>query len=125
MKRVTRRGGTIVVCDGIASDDPIKAAQFNRFEVLRDPSTVRFLTEAELRDAFAEAGLSIRAERRYRVAADLDGLMKISFPNPGDETKARALFMETLAEDGLNFGARRSGDRYPLSYPTLILAAAR
>src|SRR5215468_7090256 len=38
MRRVCRPGGTVVVCDLTASDDPAKATAFHRIEMLRDPS---------------------------------------------------------------------------------------
>jgi len=125
MKRVTRRGGAIVVCDGVASEDPAKAAAFNRFEKLRDPSTARFLTEREIQTLFAEAGLTIDAERRYRLPAELEGLMKISFPNPGDEAMARAMMEGAIGDDGLGMGTRREKGRVLFEYPTLICAARR
>ncbi len=37
-------GGRIVLCDAVASDDPVKAAAFNAMERFRDPSTVEFRT---------------------------------------------------------------------------------
>ena len=57
MMRVCRRGGRIVLCDGLASDDPAKAAAFNRMELHRDPSTVEFRTLGYLVGLFAAAGL--------------------------------------------------------------------
>ncbi len=42
MVRVCRPGGRVVLCDGVASDDPAKAGAFNRMERHRDPSTVEF-----------------------------------------------------------------------------------
>lgn len=123
MKRVTKPGGSLVVCDSVASADPAKAGAFNRFEKLRDPSTVRFLTEAELKSLFTEAGLVIDEERRYCLAAELEGLMKISFPNEGAEERARALMRSAIDDDGLGMGTRRKDGRILFEYPTLICAA--
>ena len=43
MVRVCRPGGRIVLYDAVPSDDPAKAAAFNRMERHRDPSTVEFV----------------------------------------------------------------------------------
>src|ERR1044071_1309021 len=41
MRRVCAPGGRVMVVDTEASPDPAKAAEFNRMEILRDPSHVR------------------------------------------------------------------------------------
>lgn len=125
MTRVVRPGGAIVVCDGIASDDPAKAAAFNAFERLRDPSTVRFLTAGELRSLFGAAGLAIDGEWRYGVPAELEALLRGSFPAAGDEVRVRRMMEESLGQDSLGLGARRDGERILFAYPALILAARK
>src|SRR6516225_9259970 len=57
MVRVCAPGGRIVVVDDYASEDPAKAAAFNRLEKLRDPSHSRCLALSELRGLFVAAGL--------------------------------------------------------------------
>ena len=57
MVRVCAPGGRVLVCDVTASDDPGKAAEFNRMEILRDPSHVRAMPESELRGLFRTVGL--------------------------------------------------------------------
>ena len=70
MVRVCAPGGRVLVCDVQACDDPRKAAEFNRMEVLRDPSHVRAMPAAELRGLFravgpaGAAGDALRAARR-------------------------------------------------------------
>ena len=123
MKRAAKPGGRIVVCDGVASDDPSKAQAFNDFERMRDPSTVRFLTAGELHSLFAQAGLQIEAERTYRVPAELEALLKTSFPAPADLATLRDIAAASVADDRLGMTSRRDGDRILLSYPALILSA--
>lgn len=43
MEGLAAPGARIAVCDGIVSDDPVKAQAFNAMEKVRDPSTVAFL----------------------------------------------------------------------------------
>src|SRR4029077_12563271 len=57
MIRVCAPGGRIVVVDTCASEDPAKAAEFNRLEKWRDPSHVRNLPLTELKGLFAPLGL--------------------------------------------------------------------
>jgi ubiquinone/menaquinone biosynthesis C-methylase UbiE len=123
MIRVARPGGTVLVCDGFASDDPAKAAAFNAMERLRDPSTVRFLTLAQLHALFADAGLPPPEARFYRVAAELEGLMKVSFPKGNDGETVRRMIVASVEDDSLGMGTVFDGARYTLAYPSVILVA--
>jgi len=122
MTRVCRPGGRVVVADAAASPDPARAAAFNRMEKLRDPSHVRALPLTAL---FAGAGLGRAAVTRYALPSDLDGLLSRSFPDPGDAGKVRALFRDSLADDGLGLGAQERAGRIHFAYPIAILVAAR
>jgi len=123
MARVVARPGRVVVADIAASDDPGKAAALNAMERLRDPSHTCALSLPELRGLFAQAGLPAPRETYYDVRADLDGLLKASFPAPGDIPVIRRMFENSLADDGLGMKTTRKDDRILLSYPIAILAA--
>jgi ubiquinone/menaquinone biosynthesis C-methylase UbiE len=123
MVRVTRPGGRMVICDGTASDDPVKADAFNQFERLRDPSTVRFLTTTQLRDLVTKTGLKIESGRSYRVPGELKGLMRTSFPAPADIQKVRDLLAASVVGDALGLATKADRDRIIFSYPALILGA--
>jgi ubiquinone/menaquinone biosynthesis C-methylase UbiE len=125
MVRVIRPGGRIVVCDGVASDDPRKAAAFNAFERMRDPSTVRFLTAGELRELFGGAGLSIEREQTYHVPAELEGLLRVSFPKSDDVATLRETMRASIIDDCLGLSARTEGDRIVFGYPSMILSAVK
>ncbi len=123
MTRVCAPEGTVVVID--AAPVPDKAAAFNRMELVRDPSHVRAMPEAELRSLFAAVGLPEPRVTRYRLDADLEGLIARSFPKPGDDETLRRIFRESLANDDLGLGARRVGDQIHIRYPVAVLAARR
>lgn len=123
MARVCTSPGRIVIGDMVASDDPNKAAALNTMERLRDPSHTCALSLAELRGLFAQAGLPAPRETYYDVRADLDGLLKTSFPARSDVPVIRKMFEDSLANDGLGMKTRRKDDRILLSYPIAILAA--
>ncbi len=121
MARVTRPGGCVLVCDAVASPDPAKAAAFNEMERLRDPSTVRFLTLEELAALFPDAGLGDPECTGYSVPAELEGLMKVSFPAPGDAARVREMIAASAEGDTLGLGTRKQGDRVLFAYPAAVL----
>jgi SAM-dependent methyltransferase len=123
MRRVCATGGAIVVVDLLASDDPRKAAAFERMERLRDPSHVRALRLAELVALFADVGLARPRADFSQLVVDLEGVLSRSFPAPGDVDVIRRMFVDSLADDGLGLGTRREGDRILFAYRVAMLAA--
>jgi ubiquinone/menaquinone biosynthesis C-methylase UbiE len=125
MVRVCRPGGRIVVVDSFTSKDPAKAAGFNRFQKLRDPSHVRALTLSELTGLFVAAGLGEPVVTGYELADELRNLLARSFPNPGDEAEIIEMFEASAAEDRMGVRVRIDGEAIHYAYPVAILAAHR
>jgi ubiquinone/menaquinone biosynthesis C-methylase UbiE len=126
MARVTSPGARIVVCDAMASDDAEKAKAFNEMERLRDPSTARFLTLAELSGLFVAADLPVPSQRFYAVRAEREALIGASFPDePDGRERLRLLIDAAVDGDKLGMNARRRRDTVLLSYPSVILAAVK
>ncbi len=125
MVRVCAPGGHIVVVDDYASEDPAKAAAFNRLEKLRDPSHVRCLTLTELKGCFGAVGLPEPATTFYELRGDVAGLLARSFPNPGDELEIIEMFKASAADDRLGIPVSLDGDKIHYAYPVAILAATR
>jgi ubiquinone/menaquinone biosynthesis C-methylase UbiE len=123
MARVCAPGGTVLVID--AAPAPDKADAFNRMEVVRDPSHARALPQDELEALFTAVGLPIPRVTRYRLEAELEGLIARSFPKPGDDETLRRIFRDSLATDDLGMGVRPVGDTIHLGYPVAVLAARR
>ena len=123
MARVCARPGRIVIADMAASEDAGKAAALNTMERLRDPSHTRALPLSECRALFAQAGLPAPRETYYDVRADLEGLLKTSFPAPADIPVIRKMFEDSLADDGLGMKTKRKDGRILLSYPIAVLAS--
>jgi SAM-dependent methyltransferase len=122
MTRVAKPGGTVLVCD-VA---PRKEAQdrFNEWEILRDPSHTRALTQAEFEELGLSAGLALRRAERYGLQMGLENLLSGSFPKPGDADRIRALFnAEVLAgTDSLGVAARREAEAVRITYPVVVMA---
>jgi ubiquinone/menaquinone biosynthesis C-methylase UbiE len=125
MVRVCAPGGRVVVVDMYASEDPAKAAEWNRAEKLRDPSHVRCLTLTELKALFGKAGLREPRATFYELRGEVRSLLGRSFPNPGDDVKIIEMFAASAEDDRLGIPVRRNGDRIDYAYPTAILAAER
>lgn len=122
MKRVAKSTGTIVVCD--VAPRPEAQAAFNGWEILRDPSHVRALTQAEFKTLGKEAGLELQRLESYNFDRDLEGLLQGSFPKSGDVERIRALFAAelTAGTDHLGVAARRENGSIWLTYPVMTLA---
>jgi len=121
MRRVCEPAGKVGVVD--SAPDPRNAAAFNHMEKLRDPSHVRAMPPAELRDLFRRAGLPEPRMTAYRLEGELEALLRRSFPAPGDAAEIRRLFVASLADDALGIGTRREGDEIRYGYPVAVLVA--
>lgn len=62
--RVLKLGGKLIVQDQVVPDDPLAAEYLNAFEILRDPSHVRILSQTEWRNDFLDAGFEVLEEHR-------------------------------------------------------------
>lgn len=125
MVRVCRPNGRVVLCDGLASDDPAKAAALNRMEKHRDPSTVEFRPLAYLLSLYAAVGLPTPSARYYQVPTERELLVSVSFPVDGDRAGLRRMIDASVDGDTMGLNARREGDTVRFGYPAVILAARK
>lgn len=91
LTRVTKPGGRVLVVDQLAPADPDEAAALHEFETVRDPSHVRLLSDAELRDLFAANGLDLLRERREETGRDLGAYLDLAGCEGDRRTRAEAL----------------------------------
>jgi ubiquinone/menaquinone biosynthesis C-methylase UbiE len=125
MVRVCAPGGRVLVADMHTSTDSVKGAEFNRMELLRDPSHVRALPVAELKALFPAAGLAEAKITFYELRDELENLLGRSFPNPGDNDKIREIFKTSARDDRLGIPIRPEGTHVRYAYPVAVLAATR
>ena len=125
MIRVCAPGGRVLVADMHTSTDSAKGAEFNRMELLRDPSHVRALPVSELRALFPAAGLAEARITFYELRDELENLLGRSFPNPGDGDKIREIFRTSARDDRLGIPIQLEGSHVNYTYPVAVLAAVR
>ena len=125
MMRVCAPGGRVAVIDAYASEDPVKAAAYNRVEKLRDPSHARALSLTELRDLFPATGLPRPRSTLYDLPAEMGDVLARAFPNPGDEAGIVETFRASAADDRLGIPVRLDGERIRIAYQAAILVAGR
>lgn len=108
MARVLRPGGTLVIADLLGCKDPAEAALQDALEILRDPSHVRLLPEAEMRDLLAGAGLNEQGCQRLDKRRGFAEWASIV--NAPERTGPLLLAMRTLAESGCGQGIELAMD---------------
>lgn len=78
LTRVTRPGGTVLVVDQIAPNDPLAAVELNRFEQARDPSHTRTLADVDFRQLFEANGLVLLKAQFVREQRELDPYLDLA-----------------------------------------------
>jgi ubiquinone/menaquinone biosynthesis C-methylase UbiE len=91
MTRVLRPGGTMLVVDQLASNDPLAAMELNQFERARDPSTTRILADVDLRTLFDTNGLVLRRAETVVEERDLETYLDLAACHGLDRDRARDL----------------------------------
>jgi hypothetical protein len=125
MVRLAAPGARIVVCDGLASDEPAKADAFNAMERRRDPSTVEFRTILYLRRLFELAGLGDPEIQRFDVPHVAPELVARSFPENDDRAGLLALIEASVDGDLMGVGARRSPQGVRFAFRCAVLSAVK
>jgi len=95
LTRVTRPGGTMLVVDQIAPNDPIAANELNLFERARDPSHTRVLADVDFRQLFESNGLVLVKAEFVQEARELDPYLDLA----GCEGEAREQARELAPSD--------------------------
>jgi ubiquinone/menaquinone biosynthesis C-methylase UbiE len=125
MRRVCRPGGIVLIAD--VAPRPDAQDRFNQWEILRDPSHTRALTESEIEALGKNAGLRLTRNAKFKMQMNLEDLLGSSFPKPGNADNIRALFEEDIQRgtDTLGVSASRENGAVKLTYPIAIMAWRR
>jgi SAM-dependent methyltransferase len=125
MKRVCRPGGRVVVCDLLGSEDPAKAAEFHRIEMVRDPSHAKAHRLPELHGFFEANGLRADVVATYKLGFELEGLLERSFPTSHSRDWLREQYLAGVDGDKPALNLARKGERILGAYDVAILRAPR
>ena len=123
MVRVCRPGGTVVVVDVALPSE--KAAAYDRFETLRDPSHTRALTLVEFPEMARQVGLTDIRTDFYRLEMESERQIEASFPEAENRQRLRDLLRQDLGPNALGMDAEKRGDELWFSYPTLAIAGQK
>jgi ubiquinone/menaquinone biosynthesis C-methylase UbiE len=89
--RVTKPGGTILVVDQLAPNDPLASFELTRFEHARDPSTIRILADVDLRGLFDSNNLVLRRAEVLRESRDIEAYLDLAGCEGAERERARNL----------------------------------
>jgi ubiquinone/menaquinone biosynthesis C-methylase UbiE len=123
MKRVCKKGGTLMVVD--VAIPPEKRDAYDHLEKLRDPSHTSAYTLHEMLDMAKELNLTDIKTQWYNLEMELEKQIGASFPNPGDDEKIRELVKTDIGKDFFGISAHMVGNEIHFYYPTLIFVAKK
>jgi len=123
MVRVCRKGGTVIVVDVALPSE--KAAAYDRFETLRDPSHARALTLTEFPEMARQIGLTDIRTDFYRLEMESERQLEASFPEAENRQVLRDLLLNDIGKDALGLAAEKRGEEIWFSYPTLALVGRK
>ena len=125
MVRVCAPGGRVLVCDVQASDDPGKAAEFNRMEILRDPSHVRAMPADRAAGTVPRSGSAGAARDALRTAGRAGESAAPLVPQSGRRREDPRDLPCVGGDDRLGIPARVRGDGIHYAYPVIVLCGDR
>jgi hypothetical protein len=104
MRQVVRPGGTIVIVDMVASEDPAKASYHNEIERLCDPSHARALPASEFERMFARMGLELTYKQTVKSTYSIEDWMAHGAPAADCAARILEMMEASVQEDksGLN-----------------------
>jgi ubiquinone/menaquinone biosynthesis C-methylase UbiE len=91
LDRVLRPGGTMLVVDRLAPNEPLAAIELNQFEHARDPSTTRILADVDLRGLFDSNNLVLQRSEVVREECDLEQHLDLAGCHGDQRDRARTL----------------------------------
>jgi len=121
MKRVC--GESIVLVDGVSSQDCEKSRFHNEIEKMRDPSHVRIYALSQIQKMFLDIGAEIKDISHWDIPQDFEEWMKRAGTDEAKTGTVRRLMMESLADDSTGLRVRLENGRLGFAYDTIILIA--
>jgi ubiquinone/menaquinone biosynthesis C-methylase UbiE len=121
MKRVCR--DTLVLVDGVSSEDMDKSIFHNSIEKMRDPSHVRIYALSDIEKMFNEAGADITDITHWEIPQDFEEWMKRAGTQEKQKKIIEQLMLQSLEDDRTELQVKLKDGRLSFTYDTVILIA--
>lgn len=121
MRRVCR--GTLVLVDGVSSEDVEKSLFHNSIEKMRDPSHVRIYALSEIEDMFNVAGADITDITHWEIPQDFEEWMTRAGTDKGQTEMIESMMLESIDGDRTGLWVKLENGRLGFAYDTIILIA--
>jgi ubiquinone/menaquinone biosynthesis C-methylase UbiE len=115
MLRVTKSGGKAIVVD--VTPDVTKQNSYNAFEILRDSSHTKALTQEELLQIGSEAGLAKPEALSFGLNMNAERLINASFPTTVTRDHLLKLLSDDIGTNNLCFNARIEKGVLTITFP--------
>lgn len=109
--RVLRPGGTLILADLLAADDPVRRATQNTIEARRNPSHVAIYTADQYRRMVTNAGLTIDNESVAVFDREVDDWLSDYQSEPANRTVVREMVEAGLETDATGLKVRQQGSK--------------
>jgi SAM-dependent methyltransferase len=121
MRRVLKRGGRLLLADGISSEVEEKSRYLNRIERLRDPSHVKLYSKSELLRMLVGAGFDVGRVYHWELHQELEDWLSRCACGEGTRARLRKLMEAELLENRTGLVFWRRGGEVHFAYQTVIL----
>jgi len=121
MRRVSRQ--SILLVDGVSSEDPEKSRFHNEIEKMRDPSHVRIYTLSEIKNMFEETGAVIMDISHWEIPQDFQEWIKRAGTDEEKIIEIRDLMTGSIAKDSTGLRVKIENGGLGFTYDTVILKA--
>lgn len=125
MALVLKKGGRLVLVDGVSSEDPAKSAYMNEIEKLRDASHVKIYPLSELKDMMRSLGLTILKIKHWPLDQDVEEWIERAAPEEDKAGEIRSMLKESMKDDKTELNVRWEGEGLKFTYDTVILVAMK
>lgn len=119
MSRVCRPGGRIAIADVTPAAEAARG--YDELETLRDPSHTRALSIQELKALGDKQDLKLLNTATYRMDAEVEALLAVSFPPPGNADRVRRMVRNDIGVNRLSINAHLDQGKVRFSFPISVL----
>ena len=116
MRRVVRPGGSIVIVDMLASEDPARASYHNAIEQLCDPSHTRAIPGSEFERMFTRFGLEVTYKQTFKSTYSIEDWIAHGAPTADRAARIVEMMEASVTEDKSGLCVRITNGRMYFSH---------